>query len=129
MVKTDAFGWEVERRYSDFGWLREILVKEYPLCIIPQMAPKGENNDEISMDNRRSLLQQFLDHICSHSELRSSIVLKAFLSTTDDKSWKDSKTSLEKSQMTHTNFRAKLQKKQKSLFDGKQGFKVKDFRS
>jgi len=29
-ILTKPLGYEVERRYSDFSWLRDILTREYP---------------------------------------------------------------------------------------------------
>ena len=34
-VTTEALGWEVGRRYSDFTWLRNYLLKVYPTHVIP----------------------------------------------------------------------------------------------
>lgn len=30
VIKSDPVGWEVKRRFRDFTWLRETLVKIYP---------------------------------------------------------------------------------------------------
>jgi len=39
-VTTKPYDWVVERRYSDFAWLRDALYQEYPLTCIPPMAEK-----------------------------------------------------------------------------------------
>lgn len=33
-IKTLPFGWEVKRRYSDFNWLRTVLVKIHPGFVV-----------------------------------------------------------------------------------------------
>lgn len=41
LVKTFPLDYKVCRRYSDFLWLRNILVREYPSYNIPPMSKKS----------------------------------------------------------------------------------------
>lgn len=40
-VTTKPFDYVVRRRFNDFVWLRETLVKEYPGWYIPPLPLKG----------------------------------------------------------------------------------------
>jgi PX domain len=47
----------VERRYNDFLWLRNYLVKEFPALYIPPMAPQGvKNSNESHIEKRMEQL-------------------------------------------------------------------------
>ena len=39
-IDTPAFGYTAERRYSDFEWLRDQLIKEFPLCYLHPLGEK-----------------------------------------------------------------------------------------
>jgi|NOAtaT_7_FD_contig_21_8792507_length_414_multi_3_in_0_out_0_1 hypothetical protein len=61
-VKTAPYNWEVSRRFSDFEWLREILVKIFPSFIIPPIPEKSALvvvTAEIA-EKRRQLFELFL---------------------------------------------------------------------
>lgn len=34
VISTTPYGWEVQRRFSEFTWLRKILLKLYPQYIV-----------------------------------------------------------------------------------------------
>ena len=81
---ADATSFSVARRYSDFAWLREQLVRIFPGCIIPAMPPKtiklAQNTLEAEFVKRRaSGLQNFLMGVAKHAELRDSAHLSSFL--------------------------------------------------
>lgn len=40
-VATDPIDWLVSRRYSDFQWLRDVLIKLYPGKNIPPIPKKS----------------------------------------------------------------------------------------
>ena len=76
----------VYRRYSDFDWLRNILVKLYPRLFIPPIPGKKTGQRRFEQDfieKRMMLLQLFLDEIVENEELKASEALNAFLCYTD----------------------------------------------
>jgi hypothetical protein len=40
-IRTKPFDYIVRRRFNDFMWLRNILVKEYPGFFVPPLPEKG----------------------------------------------------------------------------------------
>jgi hypothetical protein len=134
-VETRGLGWVVWRRYSDFEWLHDYLVKEWPLCIIPPVAEKKlTQNLEVSLVERReNFLQHFMDRICRHPELKSSAAFKAFLSATDSadshKEWDKCKTIMDNTHTPDFDFRSRFDDDGKKLFEGKQKLTIKDFHS
>jgi hypothetical protein len=81
VVKTSPFDYKVCRRYSDFAWLRNILIRDYPSYNIPPMCKKSgvSPTDMEGIHKRMHQLQFFLDTLLTHHELRSSIHLLSFL--------------------------------------------------
>jgi hypothetical protein len=84
-IKTTPFDFRVCRRYSDFLWLRSILVREYPSYNIPPISKKKgvSSTDKVAIKKRMGYLQIFIDGLLSHPELRSSIHLLSFLKISD----------------------------------------------
>ena len=85
-VCTEYMHWLVQRRYSDFDWLRAILCKFYPRILIPPLPGKKVGNrrfDEDFIEKRMKFLQVFIDEIMKNEELKSSEALYAFLSFND----------------------------------------------
>ncbi|CAH6723411.1 sorting nexin Mvp1p [[Candida] jaroonii] len=84
---------KVIRRYSDFVWLLEYLLKKYPFRIIPGLPPKkftvGASPDSQFLQRRRRGLYRFLNQIIKHPVLRGDAVVVTFLTVpTDLASWK-----------------------------------------
>ncbi|CAG8548956.1 20896_t:CDS:10 [Cetraspora pellucida] len=76
----------VTRRYSDFWWLMECLVKKYPYRILPDLPPKkiGVNGfyftvDESFLEKRRKGLARFLNFISRHPILKDDQLVEMFL--------------------------------------------------
>jgi sorting nexin-1/2 len=71
----------VDRRYSEFIWLRDTLVYEFNLCIIPPLPPKQQLGrfEDTFIESRRSGLEKFLCRLIVNPELRCSSALKSFL--------------------------------------------------
>ncbi|GBB85441.1 hypothetical protein RclHR1_11990001 [Rhizophagus clarus] len=76
----------VIRRYSDFWWLMECLVKRYPFRILPALPPKkiGMNGfyftvDETFLEKRRRGLIRFLNFIVRHPVLKNEYLVEMFL--------------------------------------------------
>ena len=85
-VCTEYMHWLVQRRYSDFDWLRTILCKFYPRILIPPLPGKKVGNRRFEGDfieKRMKFLQIFIDEIMKNEELKSNEALYAFLSFND----------------------------------------------
>ena len=87
---------DVNRRYSDFDWLRAELLKEWPGCVIPPLPSKlapfkqelvsivdGSEYPENVFEHRRSRLQLFLRGVAAHDALRQSKTFRLFLEASD----------------------------------------------
>ena len=85
-VCTESMHWLVHRRYSDFDWLRNILVKFFPRILIPPIPGKKVGNRRFEQDfieKRMKFLQIFIDKVMKNETLKSSEALYAFLSFGD----------------------------------------------
>ncbi|MCQ2820891.1 MAG: hypothetical protein MJ252_26840 [archaeon] len=75
--------WLVTRRYSDFLWLRQVLIKFNPGQVIPPLPNKKIGNKRFEKDfvNRRmGYLQKFIDSVMSNEIFKASPPLVPFLS-------------------------------------------------
>ena len=82
-LETSEFNWLVNRRYSDFCWLRDCLVALYPGDYVPQLPKKQIGNkrfEEKFITKRMNKLQTFLDEILINENFKSSEPLFIFLS-------------------------------------------------
>jgi hypothetical protein len=71
----------VLRRYSDFFWLLETLVKRYPFRILPNLPPKKLGGmDAVFLDKRRKGLTRFVNFLVCHPVLAQDEVVEKFLS-------------------------------------------------
>lgn len=71
----------VLRRYSDFFWLLETLVKRYPFRILPNLPPKKLGGmDAVFLDKRRKGLTRFVNFLVCHPVLAKDEVVEKFLS-------------------------------------------------
>jgi hypothetical protein len=79
-VSTRPLKFEVERRYSDFLWLRNYFVREFPAIYVPPMAPKDTNNTgETFVSKRMEQLQLFVDCVAEHPVLKACQAFEDFL--------------------------------------------------
>ena len=82
-ITTPKFNWFVNRRYSDFVWLREALCSLFPTTLIPQLPKKKIGNrrfEEDFIEKRLKGLQFFLDEILKNEILKTADPLVTFLS-------------------------------------------------
>ena len=82
-ITTPKLNWFVNRRYSDFVWLREALCSLFPTTFIPQLPKKKMGNrrfEEDFIEKRMKGLQFFLDEILKNENLKSADPLVTFLS-------------------------------------------------
>lgn len=83
---TDAFNWVVRRRYSDFEWLRAMLIKFFPRIYVSPLPKKkiGWGRFELEFIKRRiSFLQKFINEILENESFKTTEALVTFLSMTD----------------------------------------------
>lgn len=82
----------VIRRYSDFVWLQEVLLKRYPFRLIPELPPKrigSQNADAQFLERRRKGLVRFINLVIKHPVLSKDDLLLTFLTVpTDLSSWR-----------------------------------------
>jgi hypothetical protein len=128
-ILTQPFGWEVERRYSDFEWLRGYLYDDFPFTVIPPIPDKdvADKTDPNVVSLRRNWLQKFLDSCIDHPELRSSTHLQGFLRLGDDKSWETFKNSIKTAGFKQRNFKRNYQGSGVGVYNGVNGVKLSDF--
>ncbi|KAH3903300.1 related to Sorting nexin MVP1 [Saccharomycodes ludwigii] len=83
---------KVVRRYSDFVWLQEVLLKKYPFRLIPELPPKmigSQNKDPIFLERRRLGLSRFTNLIMKHPVLKNDDLVLTFLTVpTDLSTWR-----------------------------------------
>ena len=87
-IYTDLPLWKVDRRYSDFIWLRETLMKLYPGIYCPPIPEKKAGParlEEKFIEKRRIFLTQFINDLAKNEIFKSSDVLIDFLSIRDRK--------------------------------------------
>jgi hypothetical protein len=83
-IYTDVTGWYVDRRYSDFVWLRTALRKLFPNILCPPLPGKKLNYyRRFEMDfieKRIVLFKKFMNSILANETFKASEPLIAFLS-------------------------------------------------
>ena len=109
------FDYVVRRRFNDFVWLRETLVKEYPGCYIPPLPIKGVKRsfDDSYVADRQNFLQIFLDQAAEHPEILASIYFSSFLKCKDQEMFDKMKKESNKHNSQISNFHQKFHKKLK----------------
>ncbi|CEP15908.1 hypothetical protein [Parasitella parasitica] len=89
-VESEKLGSKVLRRFSDFWWLWEVLLKRYPYRIMPNLPPKKlGGRDDLFEERRRKGLVRFINSVARHPVLGKDEVVVAFLSHPSEiNSWK-----------------------------------------
>ena len=85
-ISTPQFNWLVNRRYSDFIWLKECLKNLFPGDVFPLLPKKKIGNRRFEQDflNKRTEgLQKFLNEIINNEKYKATEVLNIFLSCVD----------------------------------------------
>lgn len=82
----------VIRRYSDFVWLQEVLLKKYPFRMIPELPPKkigSHSADRAFLLKRRRGLSRFINLVMKHPVLNHDDLVLTFLTVpTDLSGWR-----------------------------------------
>ncbi|KAF8517893.1 hypothetical protein BU17DRAFT_49345 [Hysterangium stoloniferum] len=98
---TTTRGASVHRRYSEFTFLWDCLVRRYPFRILPALPPKRVNPGANFLDQRRRGLARWLNFVMNHPILRNDGILAVFLSEPAFEEWrKHASLSLEEEAMS-----------------------------
>ncbi|KZS94324.1 hypothetical protein SISNIDRAFT_409700 [Sistotremastrum niveocremeum HHB9708] len=81
-------GSPVPRRYSEFVWLWDCLVKRYPFRILPSLPPKRVGPDENFIQQRRKGLSRFLNYVVNHPVIKEDGLLAVFLGEPSLEAWR-----------------------------------------
>ncbi|KAI9510052.1 hypothetical protein F5148DRAFT_977311 [Russula earlei] len=93
---TTERGGTVQRRYSEFAFLWDCLVRRYPFRLLPQLPPKRIGPDETFLEQRRKGLERFLRFVINHPVIKEDALLGTFLTELSLEQWrKHSSVSLE----------------------------------
>ncbi|GAN07422.1 conserved hypothetical protein [Mucor ambiguus] len=89
-VESEKLSCKVLRRFSDFWWLWEVLLRRYPYRIMPNLPPKKlGGRDDMFEERRRKGLVRFINSVARHPVLGKDDVVVAFLSHPSEiNSWK-----------------------------------------
>ncbi|KIM47769.1 hypothetical protein M413DRAFT_22374 [Hebeloma cylindrosporum] len=78
------------RRFQDFVFLRDHLVRDFPACVVPALPDKhrleyvtGDRFSPEFMERRRLELHRFLQRLARHPTLQRSTLLRAFFESTE----------------------------------------------
>lgn len=85
-IVTEELQWIVRRRYSDFEWLRNTIVKLFPRLFVPPLPSKkiGSRRFEVDfVEKRMNFLQKFIDSLLENETFKASEALTCFLSMSD----------------------------------------------
>ncbi|KAI0774781.1 hypothetical protein BD413DRAFT_536392 [Trametes elegans] len=86
-VSSDR-GAPVPRRYSEFTFLWDVLVKRYPFRLLPALPPKRIGPDESFLEQRRRGLTRFINFVVNHPIIKEDGVLAAFLTEPSFEEWR-----------------------------------------
>ncbi|KAG6914636.1 hypothetical protein DXG01_016197 [Tephrocybe rancida] len=78
------------RRFQDFVFLRENLVRDFPACVVPPLPDKhrleyitGDRFSPEFMERRRLDLHRYLQRVSRHPTLQRSTLVRAFFESTE----------------------------------------------
>ncbi|KAJ7577075.1 hypothetical protein C8J56DRAFT_799466 [Mycena floridula] len=86
-VKTDR-GPPVTRRYSEFSFLWECLVRRYPFRLFPALPPKRIGPDEYFLEQRRRGLSRCLNFVVNHPVIKEDGLLAVFITEPSFEEWR-----------------------------------------
>ena len=88
IINTTPLNLKVRRRYSDFEWLRQILLNFYSSSVIPPIPKKnkigGNKFDETFLLKRIRTLEKFLNLLMEDPVIKVSQILYDFLSIEEE---------------------------------------------
>ena len=99
-IITLPFNYKVDRRYTDFKWLREMLLNLFNNILIPKMSYKGKVTKDKHEDNfinkRMRFLEKFINYIIKDETIKTSQILYDFLTIRDYEDFTKKKKEYEK---------------------------------
>ncbi|TFK39780.1 hypothetical protein BDQ12DRAFT_711883 [Crucibulum laeve] len=81
-------GTPVSRRYSEFVYLWEVLLRRYPFRLFPALPPKRIGPDEHFLEQRRRGLLRALNFVINHPIIKDDGVLAVFLTEPSFEAWR-----------------------------------------
>lgn len=87
-VSTTRGGEAVHRRYSEFAYLWDCLVRRYPFRLLPALPPKRVNPDANFLEQRRRGLARWLNFVINHPIIRDDGLLSVFLTEPAFEEWR-----------------------------------------
>ncbi|KAG1808710.1 uncharacterized protein BJ212DRAFT_1280366 [Suillus subaureus] len=81
-------GTPVHRRYSEFAFLWDCLVRRYPFRLLPALPPKRVQPDAAFIEQRRKGLVRFLNAVMNHPVIKEDGLLATFLSEPSFENWR-----------------------------------------
>ena len=95
IITTSPLNLKVRRRYSDFEWLRIILLNFYSSSVIPPIPKKnkigGDRFDENFLVKRMRTLEKFLNSLMEDPVIKSSQIVYDFLSIEEESKFNEKK--------------------------------------
>ena len=95
IITTSPLNLKVRRRYSDFEWLRQILLNFYSSSLIPPIPKKNkigaDRFDETFLVKRMRTLEKFLNLLIEDPVIKVSQILYDFLSIEGDDKFAEKK--------------------------------------
>ena len=95
IITTSPINLKVKRRYSDFEWLRQILLSFYSSSVIPPIPKKNkigaDRFDETFLLKRIRTLEKFLNFLMEDPVIRVSQILYDFLSIEEEEKFAEKK--------------------------------------
>ena len=94
-ISVPLLNLKVNRRYSDFEWLRQILVNMFSSSVIPPIPKKnkigGDRFNEEFLEKRTRTLEKFLNLLLEDPNIKSSQVFYDFISIEQDTQFNEAK--------------------------------------
>ncbi|TFK53402.1 hypothetical protein OE88DRAFT_1806360 [Heliocybe sulcata] len=87
-VKSEQRDATVPRRYSEFVFLWDVLVRRYPFRLLPALPPKRIGPDENFIEQRRRGLARFLNFVINHPVIKDDGLLTIFLTEPSFETWR-----------------------------------------
>ncbi|KAH7908926.1 hypothetical protein BJ138DRAFT_1067954 [Hygrophoropsis aurantiaca] len=81
-------GAPVHRRYSEFVFLWDCLVRRYPFRLLPALPPKRVQPDASFLEQRRKGLARFLNAVINHPVIKEDGLLSVFLTEPSLETWR-----------------------------------------
>jgi len=88
-VNTEPFNFEMNKRYSDFLWLKKMLSLIYINCVVPPLCKKNftDRFTDYLIEKRMRSIEKFMDGILEHPLMRNSEIVTDFLSVINTKEY------------------------------------------